>query len=227
MKPSSTLSLLFICTLCALITNHIILAQDLQDGNQGSQGNQGFEGLEELGSLFGSLLGGAANGGGGPNSCVYKCPNGETPKPKEGHNPRTNGCGTGTMLFSAQDMKYDFTKCCDEHDFCYDTCGKNRDTCDTDFKTCLTKLCDTDYPHDPDHQACTSSAQMFHFGTSGFGCAAFLASQKEACECPAGLPRRAKRNPSLSSKLGEKKNNKNRGERENLRSGVNKNNNEF
>lgn len=32
-------------------------------------------------------------------------------------------------------------KCCDKHDYCYDTCNSARETCDKSFKTCLHDVC--------------------------------------------------------------------------------------
>ncbi|PFX26466.1 hypothetical protein AWC38_SpisGene8838, partial [Stylophora pistillata] len=34
-----------------------------------------------------------------------------------------------------------FTKCCDLHDICYDTCNNDRTQCDDDFKSCLDNEC--------------------------------------------------------------------------------------
>ncbi|VEN48904.1 unnamed protein product [Callosobruchus maculatus] len=34
-------------------------------------------------------------------------------------------------------------KCCDAHDICYDTCRKDKEMCDVDFKRCLYKYCET------------------------------------------------------------------------------------
>ncbi len=33
------------------------------------------------------------------------------------------------------------TRCCNRHDLCYDTCGKERHECDEKFKTCVQKSC--------------------------------------------------------------------------------------
>lgn len=35
------------------------------------------------------------------------------------------------------------TKCCDEHDICYDTCGNVKEVCDMEFKKCLYRYCDS------------------------------------------------------------------------------------
>lgn len=32
-------------------------------------------------------------------------------------------------------------ECCNQHDFCYDKCGSDKDLCDYTFKKCLYKAC--------------------------------------------------------------------------------------
>lgn len=34
-----------------------------------------------------------------------------------------------------------FVDCCNEHDVCYETCGKDKDECDLKFRKCLYKKC--------------------------------------------------------------------------------------
>ena len=33
------------------------------------------------------------------------------------------------------------TKCCNQHDRCYETCGKSKNDCDEAFQSCLSKIC--------------------------------------------------------------------------------------
>jgi hypothetical protein len=33
------------------------------------------------------------------------------------------------------------TKCCNQHDRCYETCGKSKNDCDEEFQYCLSKIC--------------------------------------------------------------------------------------
>ncbi len=52
--------------------------------------------------------------------------------PDPRHVPRANGCGTVNYLFDHTDespvrLDPSFTECCDQHDFCYDRCGADRD----------------------------------------------------------------------------------------------------
>lgn len=35
------------------------------------------------------------------------------------------------------------TKCCDQHDICYDTCRNDKERCDIEFRKCLYKYCDS------------------------------------------------------------------------------------
>ena len=36
---------------------------------------------------------------------------------------------------------YKLEKCCDDHDICYGTCGKDKEKCDEKFKKCLYGIC--------------------------------------------------------------------------------------
>ncbi|TEA33162.1 hypothetical protein DBR06_SOUSAS8010004, partial [Sousa chinensis] len=33
-----------------------------------------------------------------------------------------------------------FTKCCNQHCRCYETCGKSKHDCDEEFQDCLSKI---------------------------------------------------------------------------------------
>lgn len=35
------------------------------------------------------------------------------------------------------------TKCCDQHDICYDTCKNEKENCDVEFRTCLYRYCES------------------------------------------------------------------------------------
>lgn len=107
------------------------------------------------------------------------CPARHSRHPKSGHKPWSNGCGSAGM-----DLKdgWGLTKCCDEHDFCYSTCNSKRSTCDRDFASCMENVCKK-VKSKKGKQECSSTAGMYNFGASGFGCSSYIESQKEACEC--------------------------------------------
>ncbi|KJE93386.1 hypothetical protein CAOG_04179 [Capsaspora owczarzaki ATCC 30864] len=140
---------------------------------------------DPLGNLFATLMNAGGTPGVGDGSCKHQCPSGAAPLPKQGHKPTSNGCGPASLPIRAEDMKFPFTPCCDEHDYCYHTCNSVRDTCDSDFGKCLSQVCDR-VDNDQDRTACDASKDFFLFSTSGFGCSSFLASQQDACTCPGG-----------------------------------------
>lgn len=96
------------------------------------------------------------------------------------------------------------TKCCDQHDICYDTCRNDKETCDVEFRKCLYKYCDsyekslgggTMMKGKRNVQtnfkvlsffflACKGAAKVLYTGTLTFGCKAYLDAQSKACFCP-------------------------------------------
>ncbi|CAG9773925.1 unnamed protein product [Ceutorhynchus assimilis] len=78
-------------------------------------------------------------------------------------------------------------ECCNAHDICYDTCNKDKEVCDIDFKRCLYKNCDG-YSNSVGGQtvtkACKGAAKMLFTGTLTLGCKSYMDSQKQACYCP-------------------------------------------
>lgn len=76
--------------------------------------------------------------------------------------------------------------CCNSHDICYDTCNKDKELCDLDFKRCLYNYCET---HEKTAvgsivaKGCKAAAKMLFTGTLTLGCRSFLDSQERACYC--------------------------------------------
>ena len=69
---------------------------------------------------------------------------GVTPVPDRYHTPSSDGCGSlGLEIKSDHFPIGAMTKCCDQHDICYDTCKSNKELCDVEFRRCLYKYCDT------------------------------------------------------------------------------------
>ena len=77
-------------------------------------------------------------------NCVFKCPTeGVTPKPNRNHVPKADGCGAlGLKIDNTYLPIGEMSKCCNEHDICYDTCNSHKDVCDIEFKHCLYRYCD-------------------------------------------------------------------------------------
>ena len=133
---------------------------------------------DAMGSLMGVVQGRGKDKTGG---CAFTCPEGQSPVPKEGHIPVSNGCGTGGMKLP--DTIVDFTPCCNLHDVCYHTCGSDRHTCDIDFSQCMDDACHAaGLPRDS-LATCHSQSKMFGLGVSLGGCPPFLESQRDACHC--------------------------------------------
>ena len=57
---------------------------------------------------------------------------------------QANGCGSGYFNID-QDLKLVgesvIIPCCNQHDICYDTCGKTQYQCDNVFRSCLHSAC--------------------------------------------------------------------------------------
>lgn len=68
-------------------------------------------------------------------------------RPRKGHVPKSNGCGSLSVFFDDSDnspvfVEKEFTECCDGHDICYDTCQEDKDMCDIRFECteCVSEL---------------------------------------------------------------------------------------
>ena len=75
------------------------------------------------------------------------------------------------------------SRCCYDHDICYERCGAAVHTCDDTFRTCLEADCNA-IINDADavHQ-CRAEAAVFLAGIALQGCEAFQATQELACVC--------------------------------------------
>lgn len=102
-------------------------------------------------------------------NCIFKCPGGKKMKKLTTHNflaawiaiffgnclggsptrnkfyiPSADGCGSLGMKINTEYLPAtEMASCCNEHDICYDTCNKDKELCDLDFKRCLYNYCDT------------------------------------------------------------------------------------
>lgn len=60
------------------------------------------------------------------------------------HVPKSDGCGSvGFEVASEYLPLVEMTKCCDNHDICYDTCNSGKESCDLEFKRCLYNYCES------------------------------------------------------------------------------------
>ena len=88
------------------------------------------------------------------------------------------------MLFSQISIGsfQDLEKCCDAHDFCYDTCNRTKKKCDKDFEECLESRCDKSWKG-KQKENCKNTAKLMVSGADMFGCEMYKESQKNACDC--------------------------------------------
>ncbi|MCI4375997.1 hypothetical protein PGIGA_G00183000 [Pangasianodon gigas] len=80
--------------------------------------------------------------GGSDGLCQFKCSDGykPIPRPHYKHSP-PNGCGSPLFGFHFDIGIPSMTRCCNQHDRCYDTCGREKHNCDDQFQVCLETIC--------------------------------------------------------------------------------------
>lgn len=109
------------------------------------------------------------------------------PQRNKFYQPASNGCGSlglsiNTEYLPAAEME----TCCHAHDVCYDTCNKDKELCDLDFKRCLYNYCDS-YEKSAVGplvvKGCKAAAKMLFTGTITLGCRSYLDSQERSCYC--------------------------------------------
>ncbi|GLH09078.1 Putative gxivspla2 [Gryllus bimaculatus] len=119
--------------------------------------------------------------------CIFSCPNGARPVPDKYHRPSSDGCGSLGLKIDSQYLPVsDMTRCCDEHDFCYDMCNMDKEKCDIDFKRCLYRICEKYEPAVGETvvKTCKAAAKMLFTGTMTLGCKSYIDAQTKACYCP-------------------------------------------
>nr|XP_019953243.1 PREDICTED: uncharacterized protein LOC109636125 isoform X1 [Paralichthys olivaceus] len=129
--------------------------------------------------------------GGQDGVCQYRCRYGETPRPRAGYQlPEPNGCSSSLVGFQvneALDLGVPvMTKCCDQLDMCYDTCGTSKNDCDAVFRSCLLDICSDlrkSLGFVSQVQACDSMADVLHKTVGTLGCRPYMNSQRAACVC--------------------------------------------
>ncbi|XP_058650722.1 group XIIB secretory phospholipase A2-like protein isoform X2 [Onychostoma macrolepis] len=147
---------------------------------------------------LGSIRGGfqAVNGyfdsilelmGGRDGVCQYRCRYGKAPQPRTGYQmPEPDGCSTSLLGFQFDIGVPAMTKCCNQLDICYDTCGSNKYRCDTKFRWCLHSICG-DLKKSlglmAKVEACETFADTMYNTVWTLGCRPFMNGQRAACYC--------------------------------------------
>lgn len=87
---------------------------------------------------------------------------GGVPKPNRNHVASADGCGALGVKISTDFLPFAaMEKCCNAHDICYDTCNKDKEACDVEFKRCLYKHCDS-YSQSVGGQTMTKSIAFYN-----------------------------------------------------------------
>ncbi|XP_026795123.1 group XIIB secretory phospholipase A2-like protein isoform X2 [Pangasianodon hypophthalmus] len=125
--------------------------------------------------------------GGRDGVCQYRCRYGKAPQARPGYQiPEPNGC-TSSLLGFQFDMGIPaMTKCCNQLDMCYDTCGSNKYRCDTKFRWCLHSICGDlkkSLGFVSKVEACEAFADTMYNTVWTLGCRPFMNSQRAACIC--------------------------------------------
>nr|KAF6304194.1 phospholipase A2 group XIIB [Myotis myotis] len=140
-----------------------------------------FESVNSYFDSFLELLGGK-NG-----VCQYRCRYGKAPMPRPHYKPQEpNGCSSYFLGLKMDLGIPAMTKCCNQLDACYDTCGANKYRCDAKFRWCLHSIC-SDLKRSlgfvSNVATCDSLADTVFNTVWTLGCRPFMNSQRAACIC--------------------------------------------
>ncbi|XP_022049039.1 group XIIB secretory phospholipase A2-like protein [Acanthochromis polyacanthus] len=160
---------------------------------EGEENDWGMDSLrgsfEAVSGYFDSML---EFMGGRDGVCQYRCRYGKAPLPRLGYQtPEPNGCSSyffGLPIPEGMDMGIPaMTKCCNQLDTCYDTCGSNKYRCDSKFRWCLHSIC-SDLKKSLGFvskvEACETVADTLFNTVWTLGCRPYMNSQRAACYCP-------------------------------------------
>lgn len=76
----------------------------------------------------------------------------------------------------------DFTGCCNDHDVCYGTCGRDKSICDKNLGDCMRGKCEQALKYVYHEKAlCNKMAAAYEIAVSSFGDSAFEAGQDSGC----------------------------------------------
>ncbi|XP_060895485.1 group XIIB secretory phospholipase A2-like protein isoform X2 [Labrus mixtus] len=125
--------------------------------------------------------------GGQDGVCQYRCRYGEIPQSRPGYQlPEPNGCSSSLVGFQLDMGIPAMTKCCDQLDMCYDTCGAGKYDCDSKFRSCLHDICsdvNKSLGFVSKVEACESMADTLFNTVWTLGCRPYMNSQRAACVC--------------------------------------------
>ncbi|XP_061084346.1 group XIIB secretory phospholipase A2-like protein isoform X2 [Conger conger] len=125
--------------------------------------------------------------GGRNGVCQYRCRYGKAPLARPNYKtPEPNGCSSSLIGFQLDMGIPVMTKCCNQLDLCYDTCGSNKYRCDSKFRWCLHGIC-SDLKRSLGFvskvEACETIADTLYNTVWTLGCRSYMNSQRSACFC--------------------------------------------
>lgn len=125
--------------------------------------------------------------GGRNGVCQYRCRYGKAPVARPNYKiPEPNGCSSSLLGFQLDMGIPAMTKCCNQLDLCYDSCGSNKYRCDSKFRWCLHGIC-SDLKRSLGFvskvEACETVADALYNTVWTLGCRPFMNSQRAACLC--------------------------------------------
>jgi len=136
------------------------------------------------GAVFSNTCSSAANIV-SPDKCTLEsnkmCPDGSRPT-EQGPRPGPDGCsGVPDCPLNL----YCFTDCCNDHDYCYQTCNPEggKDECDERFEQCMNRVCDG-ISNVFQRQSCYENSKLYRVGVNELGTSAYLERQHQVCLCP-------------------------------------------
>ena len=112
---------------------------------------------------------------------MQTCSNGQTPVQDPNYEPSTNECGSSGFPIGAPEFA--FSECCNNHDFCYPVCGKEKRTFDYEFYSCMACACEDAYDTSVGEELCLVLACLYFQAVDEFGCGAYEDSQDTGCIC--------------------------------------------
>lgn len=162
-------------------------AETAEEEDDGSWGVNSLRGsFEAVNSYFDSML---ELMGGRDGVCQYRCRYGKAPVPRpEYQMPEPDGCNSYFLgLPTPEGMEIPaMTKCCNQLDVCYDTCGSNKYRCDSKFRWCLHSIC-SDLKKSLGFvskvEACETLADTLFNTVWTLGCRPYMNSQRASCLC--------------------------------------------
>ncbi|CAL1544556.1 unnamed protein product [Lymnaea stagnalis] len=164
-----------------LITTHVFNVNSVLTKSRDAASNTVGDILESMHNVVSNIHDYIGDKGG----CIFKCPNGVKPQKNPDHTKSSNGCGAFGFKLDSHIQIKDVTNCCDDHDFCYDTCNESKESCDKSFKKCLTKVCKRIEKHvsNVGYEGCLSTADLIYAATVALGCKPYKDAQAKACIC--------------------------------------------